>query len=67
VKALRVSFGNVRVSTNDKDQNPETQLRPLREHAAGLAGAVVAGELSTRPEPTTSAAGARGGASSSWP
>jgi DNA invertase Pin-like site-specific DNA recombinase len=25
-----------RVSTDDKDQNPETQLRPLREHLAGL-------------------------------
>ena len=25
-----------RVSTNDKEQNPETQLRPLRAHAAGL-------------------------------
>ncbi len=24
-----------RVSTRDKDQNPETQLRPLREHMAG--------------------------------
>ena len=26
-----------RVSTADKDQNPETQLRPLREHLAALA------------------------------
>jgi DNA invertase Pin-like site-specific DNA recombinase len=25
-----------RVSTNDKEQNPETQLRPLREHVARL-------------------------------
>src|SRR5437660_821754 len=25
-----------RVSTNDKDQNPETQLQPLRVHVAGL-------------------------------
>ncbi len=27
-----------RVSTNDKDQNPETQLLPLRAHVAGIAG-----------------------------
>ncbi len=25
-----------RVSTDDKEQNPETQLRPLRAHVAGL-------------------------------
>ena len=30
-----------RVSTVDKDQNPETQLRPLREHVRGLDGEVV--------------------------
>jgi DNA invertase Pin-like site-specific DNA recombinase len=30
-----------RVSTKDKDQNPETQLRPLREHAAGTDDEVV--------------------------
>lgn len=28
-----------RVSTADKDQNPETQLRPLREHLLHLQGA----------------------------
>jgi DNA invertase Pin-like site-specific DNA recombinase len=32
-----------RVSTADKEQNPETQLRPLREHLARLPDAVVAG------------------------
>lgn len=32
-----------RVSTADKDQNPETQLRPLREHLAALPEAVDAG------------------------
>ena len=32
-----------RVSTADKDQNPETRLRPLREHPAALPGAVDAG------------------------
>ncbi len=30
-----------RVSTVDKDQNPETQLRPLREHVGGLDGELV--------------------------
>jgi putative DNA-invertase from lambdoid prophage Rac len=30
-----------RVSTVDKDQNPETQLRPLREHVGGLDGGLV--------------------------
>ncbi|MGH2770356.1 MAG: recombinase family protein, partial [Actinomycetota bacterium] len=30
-----------RVSTNDKDQNPETQLRPLREHVKALSDVVV--------------------------
>ena len=30
-----------RVSTADEDQNVETQLRPLREHVAGLNGSVV--------------------------
>ena len=34
-----------RVSTHDKDQNPETQLRPLREHLAGLKGVSVLGEF----------------------
>ncbi len=34
-----------RVSTRDKDQNPETQLRQLREHAAGLDGAELVGEF----------------------
>ena len=32
-----------RVSTADKDQNPETQLRPLREHLLHLQGATDAG------------------------
>jgi DNA invertase Pin-like site-specific DNA recombinase len=34
-----------RVSTHDKDQNPETQLRPLRQHVAGLKGVSVLGEF----------------------
>lgn len=34
-----------RVSTRDKDQNPETQLRPLREHASAIAGATDVGEF----------------------
>ena len=34
-----------RVSTHDKDQNPETQLRPLRHHLAGLKDVSVVGEL----------------------
>jgi hypothetical protein len=34
-----------RVSTHDKDQNPETQLRPLRQHLAGLKGISVLGEF----------------------
>ena len=34
-----------RVSTHDKDQNPETQLRPLRQHLAGLNGVSVLGEF----------------------
>lgn len=34
-----------RVSTNDKEQNPETQLRPLREHVAGLDGITTLGEF----------------------
>src|SRR5438132_649780 len=34
-----------RVSTHDKDQNPETQLRPLRQHLAGLKGVSVLGEF----------------------
>jgi len=33
----------VRVSTADKDQNPETQLRPLREHLLHLHGTTDAG------------------------
>jgi len=34
-----------RVSTRDKEQNPETQLRPLREHLAGLKGITALGEF----------------------
>src|SRR4051812_37454819 len=34
-----------RVSTNDKDQNPETQLRPLREHVRTRSEVVVVGEF----------------------
>lgn len=34
-----------RVSTHDKDQNPETQLRPLRQHLAGLQGVSGLGEF----------------------
>lgn len=37
-----------RVSTNDRDQNPETQLRPLREHARTLADIDVVGEFVDR-------------------
>jgi len=32
-----------RVSTADKDQNPETQLRPLRDHLAAMPDATAAG------------------------
>jgi DNA invertase Pin-like site-specific DNA recombinase len=32
-----------RVSTSDRDQNPETQLRPLREHVAALKGVTLIG------------------------
>ena len=34
-----------RVSTPDKNQNPETQLRPLRQHLAGLKDVSVVGEF----------------------
>ncbi|MDA8332275.1 MAG: recombinase family protein [Candidatus Dormibacteraeota bacterium] len=34
-----------RVSTRDRDQNPETQLRPLREHVGGLDDVLVVGEF----------------------
>jgi DNA invertase Pin-like site-specific DNA recombinase len=34
-----------RVSTTDKEQNPETQLRPLREHIAGLKAITPVGEF----------------------
>jgi DNA invertase Pin-like site-specific DNA recombinase len=34
-----------RVSTNDKEQNPETQLRPLRQHIAGLKDIISVGEF----------------------
>lgn len=34
-----------RVSTVDRDQNPETQLRALREHVAGLADVELVGEF----------------------
>src|SRR6266446_4004613 len=34
-----------RVSTHDTDQNPEAQLRPLRQHLAGLKGVSVLGEF----------------------
>ena len=37
-----------RVSTHDKDQNPETQLRPLRQHVAGLKGVSVLGEFTDK-------------------
>ncbi len=37
-----------RVSTNDKDQNPETQLRPLREHVARLLDLTLAVEFVDR-------------------
>lgn len=45
MNAVKVAL-YARVSTNDRDQNPETQLRPLREHARTLA---------PRPAPTKSA------------
>jgi DNA invertase Pin-like site-specific DNA recombinase len=47
MKAMKVAL-YARVSTNDKDQNPETQLRPLREHARTLADAEVVGEFVDR-------------------
>ncbi len=34
-----------RESTRDKDQNPETQLRPLREHLGGLENVQFVGEF----------------------
>jgi DNA invertase Pin-like site-specific DNA recombinase len=34
-----------RVSTKDREQNPETQLRPLRDHSAHLVDANVIGEF----------------------
>src|SRR6266851_1879995 len=34
-----------RVSTSDRDQNPETQLRPLREHVKTLPDIVIVGEF----------------------
>jgi DNA invertase Pin-like site-specific DNA recombinase len=34
-----------RVSTRDKDQNPETQLRPLREHISHLDDVTIVGEF----------------------
>jgi len=34
-----------RVSTSDKDQNPETQLLPLREFLDGQPGWTAAGEF----------------------
>jgi DNA invertase Pin-like site-specific DNA recombinase len=37
-----------RVSTNDKEQNPETQLRPLREHVARLPNLVLIGAFVDR-------------------
>jgi|SRR5579875_2155709 len=37
-----------RVSTNDKEQNPETQLRPLREHLAALGECTFVGEFVDR-------------------
>ncbi len=38
--AIRIAI-YARVSTVDKDQNPETQLRPLRDHVGGLDGELV--------------------------
>jgi DNA invertase Pin-like site-specific DNA recombinase len=40
--AMHVAL-SARVSTADKDQNPETQLRPLREHLAALPDVADAG------------------------
>jgi DNA invertase Pin-like site-specific DNA recombinase len=37
-----------RVSTRDREQNPETQLRPLREHIAALREADLIGEFVDR-------------------
>lgn len=37
-----------RVSTSDRDQNPETQLRPLREHVARLADSRLVGAFVDR-------------------
>jgi DNA invertase Pin-like site-specific DNA recombinase len=39
---------DARVSTNDKDQNPETQLRPLRQHVARLPDLTVIGTFVDR-------------------
>jgi DNA invertase Pin-like site-specific DNA recombinase len=49
-----------RVSTHDKDQNPETQLRPLRQHLAGLRGVSVLGEFIDKAGGMTCGAGASG-------
>jgi DNA invertase Pin-like site-specific DNA recombinase len=44
MNALKVAL-YARVSTNDRDQNPETQLRPLREHVGTLSEIVIVGEF----------------------
>ena len=49
-----------RVSTHDKDQKPETQLRPLRQHLAGLKGVSILGEFIDKAGATTCGDGASG-------
>lgn len=44
---MRVAIA-ARVSTRDRDQDPETQLRPLREHVEQLEGVDLVGEFVDR-------------------
>ncbi len=53
-----------RVSTADKEQNPDTQLLPLREFVTAQ-GWTPAGSMSTTPRRTTSVAGPPG--ARCWP
>ncbi len=41
----RLRLAIARVSTKDKEQDPETQLRPLREHVAGQENAELVDEF----------------------
>ena len=51
---------SARVSTHDKDQNPETQLRPLRQHLAGSRMSRLWAISSTRLGPMTCGVGEPG-------